>query len=229
MDVFFLPNSRARYCRRNSPFDDFFRSQWGYPYSFYDEDFPVADYPFPLTRRNVSFIVPTGRYFQRRAEDKSDKSESKEDDKTKTEEKPKDAPPADENKCLQRRPDDFVRNLINLEEVFPSFDQFSSLLKTSDKGPFEVNVNLHGCDPDKIKVEIKDGVLKVEGRRETSDGSYTFVKHEQTIPGNIDPSKLKASLLPEGILKLRQDEETHIIPISMEGANQCDESKKTQS
>ncbi|KAL7635584.1 UNVERIFIED_CONTAM: hypothetical protein RMT77_014653 [Armadillidium vulgare] len=211
MELFFLPNSRQRFFRRNFPSDNLIR--WGYPNNFFDEDFAVVDCPLPPTRRNISFIVPKGRYFQRRKEDTKDETKSKEGE-TKNEEETK----SDERKekSLQINQDNFFRNLIKLEEVFPSFDHISSLLQTSDKVPFEVNVNLHGCDPEKTKVEIKDGILKVEGRKETSDGSYIFVRHEQTIPNKIDPSKIKASLLPEGILKIRQSEETQNIPITME-------------
>ncbi|KAL7635582.1 UNVERIFIED_CONTAM: hypothetical protein RMT77_014651 [Armadillidium vulgare] len=207
MELFFLPNTRERFYRRNFPSLNFMER--GYPYNFFDEDFAVSDCPFPPIRRNISFIVPKGR----RKEDTKDETKSKEGE-TKDEEETK----SDERKekSLQINQDNFFRNLINLEEVFPSFDHISSLLQTSDKVPFEVNVNLHGCDPEKTKVEIKDGILKVEGRKETSDGSYIFVRHEQTIPNKIDPSKIKASLLPEGILKIRQSEETQNIPITME-------------
>ncbi|KAL7648634.1 UNVERIFIED_CONTAM: hypothetical protein RMT77_000540 [Armadillidium vulgare] len=213
MQVYFVP-SRSECLRRRNHFDDFFMDTLLPPSSFmFDEDEDFAFMKYPLRHRRISpYIIPR-RIKNIRIRKEKENNEEKENkkcekDSNKNTESSKYSS-QNEEKSLTKK-DDFFNQLINLEEKFPSFNELSTLLRNSEEGPFEVNVNLRGCDPEKVKVEIKDDVLKVERSKKTSEGSYTYVRHEQTIPKGVSASSLKASLLPEGILTVRQDQKLDV-------------------
>ncbi|KAL7631941.1 UNVERIFIED_CONTAM: hypothetical protein RMT77_017750 [Armadillidium vulgare] len=72
---------------------------------------------------------------------------------------------------------------------------------------FEVQVYMRGCDPDNIKISIKDGLLRIEGSNKLTDTNSIFIRHEQTIPESVSIDNLKAFLHPEGLLTIGQMEE----------------------
>ncbi|RXG50848.1 hypothetical protein Avbf_03347 [Armadillidium vulgare] len=83
-----------------------------------------------------------------------------------------------------------------------------------EKNPFEVQVYMRGCDPDNIKISIKDGLLRIEGSNKLTDTNSIFIRHEQTIPESVSIDNLKAFLHPEGLLTIGQMEEG-IFPIQI--------------
>ncbi|KAL7648633.1 UNVERIFIED_CONTAM: hypothetical protein RMT77_000539 [Armadillidium vulgare] len=195
-----------------------------------DEDFAFMKHPLRHIRRISPYIIPRGikNINIRTEKENNEEIENKKclKDSNKNTESSKYSS-QNEEKSLTKK-DNFLNQFINFEEIFPSFNEFSTLLRNSE-GPFEVNVNLRGCGPEKVKVEIKDDVLKVEGSKKTSEGSYTYVRHEQTIPKGVSASSLKASLLPEGILTIRQDQKQDV-PVTMitekESEKSSEESRK---
>ncbi|KAL7648629.1 UNVERIFIED_CONTAM: hypothetical protein RMT77_000535 [Armadillidium vulgare] len=217
MQVYFVP-SRRECLRKRNHFDDFFMDTLLPPSSFmFDEDEDFAFMKHPLRHRRISpNIIPRSikNINIRKEKENNEEKENKkcEKDSNKNTESSKYSS-QNEEKSLTKK-EDFFNQLISLEETIPTFNELSTLLRNSEEGPFEVNVNLRGCDPEKVKVEIKDDVLKVEGSKKTSEGSYTYVRHEQTIPKGVSASSLKASLLPEGILTIRQDQK-QVVPVTM--------------
>ncbi|KAL7648630.1 UNVERIFIED_CONTAM: hypothetical protein RMT77_000536 [Armadillidium vulgare] len=233
MQVYFVP-SRRECLRRRNHFDDFFMDTLLSPSSFMfdeDKDFDFMKHPLRRIRRISPYIIPRGikniniRTEKENNEEKENKKCKKDSNKNTESSK---YSSQNEEKSLTKK-DNFLNQFINFEEIFPSFNELSTLLRNSEEGPFEVNVNLRGCDPEKVKVEIKDDVLKVEGSKKTSEGSYTYVRHEQTIPKGVSASSLKASLLPEGILTIRQDQKQDV-PVTMitekESEKSSEESRK---
>lgn len=218
MEVYYVP-SRRECLRRRNLFDDFFMDTHFHPSCpsrmFNEaEDFTFLEHPFRRIRRISPYITPRSirRIDIQKKKHTSEENEKEKSEKDSSSEIAKKSPQNGEKSLTKM--DNFFNKLINLEETFPYFNELSTLLRNSEEGSFEVNVNLQGCDPEKVKVEIKDDVLKVEGTKETPDGSYTYVRHEQTIPKGIPASSLRASLLPEGILTIRQDQKCDI-PVTM--------------
>src|ERR1700755_3519862 len=154
MQVYFVP-SRRECLRRRNHFDDFFMDTLLSPSSFMfdeDKDFPFMKHPLRHIRRISPYIIPRrikNINIRKEKENNEEKENKKcEKDSNKNTETSKYSS-QNEEKSLTKK-DNFLNQFINFEEIFPLFNELSTLLRNSEEGPFEVNVNLRGCDPEKV-------------------------------------------------------------------------------
>lgn len=114
----------------------------------------------------------------------------------------------------------------NLPEVYNG--GFGSIDISEDEEGLTFKADLPGMDPKDLSVEAKDGVLTIQGKRETEkkEEDKTYHRYERTfgsfcrsfaLPSNVNPDKIQAEY-KDGVLKVHvpKDEESKPRKIQIE-------------
>merc|ERR1711962_1785177 len=72
-----------------------------------------------------------------------------------------------------------------------------------DDAKMEVQLDTVGYKPDELKVEVENGVVRVEGRhQEKSQSGQVMVSRQYALPQGAKPEEVVSSLSKDGVLAI---------------------------